>query len=216
MQSPSARFGLLFFSITKLADYDSFVEVLLRKRIATLETADAYSEELFRFLYIKAHYLYVSPSPIVDQCWHCLLLLPLLYKRVCTILLSAQNARQYEEGIITHDPLGGDNQFARNKRYETAQSHYAFMFPEGPAAAGVWPKKYHERTPERNSPMKRKRDVIEDVNNTEVHVLPLDSEGHTGVDQVIPQIQWQPSTVLKLSIPSEVCLKLPILQVLKQ
>jgi hypothetical protein len=160
MQSPSAQFSSLLGNITKLGDYDSFMEVLSRKCLASPENADAYGEELFRFLYLKALYIKVSPSPTVDQCWHCLLLFPLMYKQVCKILLSAQNALDFEEGIISHDPLGGDNQFAQNKRYETALMQYRIHFPSGPLVAGIWPERSAEH---KTRGMKRTHDDVDNA-----------------------------------------------------
>lgn len=144
MQATEPYFASLLENVTELADFDIFMEVLTRKRNTTSDRIEAYSTELFRFLYLKSLSLNLSPSPIIDRCWHCLLLMPQLYKKVCKLLQPAKTVTgiKYEDGIIPHDPLGGDNRFARNKRYLKTLSQYAIHFPSGPLVAEVWPQVY--------------------------------------------------------------------------
>jgi small ubiquitin-related modifier len=178
--STTTQFSLLFSSVTKLREYDSFLELISRKRIALPARIERFSEELFRFLFLKALHLNVSPSPVIDQCWHCLLLFPLLYKQSCKILLNSEDALAYEEGIITHDPLGGDKQFARNIRYATALTQYKIYFPYGPIAAEAWPNSYDDGTGARAAlrSVKRMHDQIEDSDSSDSDAQPDEDMVH--------------------------------------
>jgi hypothetical protein len=133
-------FGKALKAITELADYDVFLECLRRA-----DLSEPQSVELFRFLYIKARHANVSPSPEVDQCWHRLLLLPQLYKKVCGLLLVGKGTIAFEDSIIPHDPLAGDNQYARNRRYANALTLYPTLFPDGPLVPELWPVVYGEQ-----------------------------------------------------------------------
>lgn len=131
-------------SISKLGEYDSFMEYLRRKN-----QTESHSMELFRFLHIKAFSPQVSPSPVVDLTWRSLLLFPLLYKQACKLLLACKNAHNYEEEIIPHDPFGGDNQYARDKRYANTLEQYALRFPGGPTLKELWPTQHGGSEPGR-------------------------------------------------------------------
>jgi hypothetical protein len=63
----------------EIADSDSYLECLRRANVT-----DVRSVELFRFLYLRGRHANVSPSPVAEEYWHRLLLLPLMCKKVCT------------------------------------------------------------------------------------------------------------------------------------
>jgi hypothetical protein len=141
-QNYQMSFGKVLKAITELPDYDVFLECLRRA-----DLTEPLSVELVRFLYIKARHANVSPSPEVDRCWHHLLLLPQLYKKVCEMLLVGKGTITFEDAIIPHDPLGGDNQYARNRRYVSALALYPTFFPDGPLVPELWPAVYGEQQP---------------------------------------------------------------------
>lgn len=139
MTTTEQSFESVLVSITKLRDHNSFMEYLRRQ-----DQTESHGLELFRFLYIKAFSAQVSPSLAVDRTWCSLLHFSLLYKQICKLLLACKDTVEYEEGIIPHDPLEGDNQYARNKRYANALEKYAVHFPGGPVQKDVWPEKYED------------------------------------------------------------------------
>lgn len=130
-------FDAVLKSVSDLDGYDAFMECLRRK-----DLTEQHGEELFRFLRLKAFDEQVSPSPVIDTCWHMLLLLPLLYVKVCELLVRGKKTLAYERGIIPHNPLGGDNQFARSRRYANTLRLYVEHFPEGAVLPEVWPSTY--------------------------------------------------------------------------
>lgn len=84
-------------------------------------------EELFRYLYLLAGtssdgVIRSSPSYFVDQAFHCLLLDPVLYWKVCDEILSTQGkeADEVKMRALPHDPLGDrgdDDDGLREARY---------------------------------------------------------------------------------------------------
>ena len=78
---------------------------------------DEIIEELFRYLYIlslhsaSSEVVEVSPSALVDKAFHCLLLNPVLYFKVCDEILSLQDKMtdKYPIRVLPHNPLGGDD-----------------------------------------------------------------------------------------------------------
>lgn len=67
----------------------------------------------------------------MDNAWHCLLLLPVFYRIVCHTLLD-------KDELIDHDPLGGDNVIAQQKRYSRCLEIYYSKFNEIPPSS-YWP-----------------------------------------------------------------------------
>lgn len=60
------------------------------------------------------------------------------------MLLACKDALEYEEDVIPHDPLEGDNQYAQDKRYANTLEQYATRFPAGPVLKDLWPEKFQE------------------------------------------------------------------------
>lgn len=106
----------------KRVDLVPLLRQLQSERGLPLEAAKAHIQELLRFLVLKAlardgeergSKLTLSPSFLVDQAWHELLLRPRLYADVCSALGCAH--------VIDHDPLGG-------KVRAAATSHACALF----------------------------------------------------------------------------------------
>jgi hypothetical protein len=149
-------FGKALKAITELADYHVFLECLRRA-----DLSEPQSVELFRFLYIKARHANVSPSPEVDQCWHRLLLLPQLYKKVCGLLLVGKGTIAFEDSIIPHDPLAGDNQYARNRRYANALTLYGEQ--QAAASSAGLKRNREESDVEADSALQEKKKSSNDI-----------------------------------------------------
>ena len=124
--------------IQNLAQFNIFMETLSRQRENEDTDLDELTLELFRFLFLRTSYL-VSPSLRTDMAWHTLLLLPRLYTQICKILLSSTDATLWtEDGIIDHDPLGGDNKYAQHQRYALLLTKYKDVFGKA-APEQYWP-----------------------------------------------------------------------------
>jgi hypothetical protein len=109
--------------------------------------------EFKRFIALKALYRdtncsYLSPSFIVDEVWHKILLLPAHYYRLCNCLLHAE----CKERIIDHNPDGSLEGAPQLERYQRTLDAYRLFFKEDPPAH-MWPK------PEQLSSMTKKHAV---------------------------------------------------------
>lgn len=164
MQSET-HFNVLLEAIVDFHDFETFLELLTRHEIATKKNAKSHSVELIRFLFLKAWFSDISPSPVVDRCWHALMLMPVLYVKMCKKLLSIEGTQKYDEEIISHDPLGGDNKFARDRRYTTCLAKYGLIFSSGFLLATIWPEDYEGTDNPEFVGRKRQRDTQEDDEN---------------------------------------------------
>ena len=129
-------------------DFSNLKEFLVRKEDFTLDSTDMVLEELFRYLYLLTEYtqnvdIKISPSKLVDQAFHCLLLDPMLYHQICDALLTLNKKDHNERPIrlLPHNPLNGDDNEARKDRYENTLQLYADKFGH-PAPVTFWPKEY--------------------------------------------------------------------------
>ena len=92
--------------LNALGEILPITDLFLRSSLCnTKQEANHLARELSRFLAIKAHdrdldYKHFSPSKLVDDAWHVLILQPKKYYTLCMELCGA---------IIDHDPLGGDD-----------------------------------------------------------------------------------------------------------
>ena len=116
-------------TITMNSSYENLLEAIRRKSLCTIEEMSNLPLELFRFLYLKSKHN-VSPSLIVDNAWHCLLLFPAFYQTVCRALLT-------EDVLIDHDPFGGDNVIAQQKRYARCLEMYKSEFNQTQKRRGL-------------------------------------------------------------------------------
>ena len=103
-------------------------------------------EELFRYLYLLADsssdgVIRSSPSYFVDQAFHCLMLDPILYWKVCDEILSLQGKDKVEVSVrlLPHDALGGtgDDKGPRKARYTNTLVQYKKTFGED-APLNLW------------------------------------------------------------------------------
>lgn len=103
-------------------------------------------EELFRYLYLLAGsssdgVIRSSPSYFVDQAFHCLMLDPLLYWKVCDELLNlhGKDSAEVQMRLLPHDGLGGkgDDEEPRRARYTNTLAQYKAAFGEDPLLA-IW------------------------------------------------------------------------------
>jgi hypothetical protein len=115
---------------------------------ADAAVARALLVELFRFLRLAARHrdARLSPSPAVDAAWHQLLLLPVLYYRVCEAAAGgggeAAPARTGADVLVPHSTAGAlDPAPARRARYEAALAAYTAEYLTPPPEA-VWPRDY--------------------------------------------------------------------------
>lgn len=109
--------------------------------VASNQFAKKLLEELFRYLYLLADsssdgVIRSSPSYFVDQAFHCLMLDPLLYWKVCDEILNLQGKDINEVGVrlLPHDALGGtgDDEEPRKARYTNTLVQYKATFGEDP------------------------------------------------------------------------------------
>eukprot|EP01032_Pedospumella_encystans_P011970 gene11970-13884_t len=118
--------------------------------VASKENPNLYAkqllEELFRYLYLLADsssdgVVRSSPSYFVDQAFHCLLLDPVLYWKVCDEILNMQGkiADELKVRVLPHDVLGGvgDDEKPRKVRYFDTLDQYKETFGEDPPLA-IW------------------------------------------------------------------------------
>lgn len=94
-------------------------------------------KEYERFMELKAaakdwNAELLSPSPLVDLVWHAHALDTRRYPAEC---------RSAFKRVIHHDPDGGEDRAARQKRYEATLRRYKRRFKAEPPPA-VWPKAY--------------------------------------------------------------------------
>ena len=101
-------------------------------------------EELFRYIYLLADnssdgVIRSSPSYFVDQAFHCLMLDPSLYFRVCREILSMQGQDGVDIPALPHDALGGqgDDSEPRKARYLDTLDRYKKIFGQDPPLA-LW------------------------------------------------------------------------------
>ncbi len=77
-----------------------------------------------------------SPSYFVDQAFHCLLLDPVLYWKVCDEILNMQgkSANEVKVRVLPHDVLGGegDDEKPRKVRYHDTLAQYKETFGVDP------------------------------------------------------------------------------------
>jgi len=124
----SATFDACLEEIAKIDGYAKFLKAVVRSGASRSGMEQIHTTELFRFLFLNAAEPEVSPSGLVDQAWHTLLLDPLFYVQVCRVLLRRPGAHAYVEGIIGHDSLAGEDNAAQKKRYETCLQMYRAVF----------------------------------------------------------------------------------------
>mmetsp|Transcript_15569 Transcript_15569/g.26060 ORF Transcript_15569/g.26060 Transcript_15569/m.26060 type:complete len:218 (-) Transcript_15569:72-725(-) len=124
----SATFDTCLEEIAKIDGYAKFLKAVVRSGASRSGMEQIHTTELFRFLFLNAAEPEVSPSGLVDQAWHTLLLDPLFYVQVCRVLLRRPGAHAYVEGIIGHDSLAGEDNAAQKKRYETCLQMYRAVF----------------------------------------------------------------------------------------
>ena len=94
------------------------------------------ARELVRFLALasEAAPFSLSPSPLVDEAWHMLILSTEVYPQVCGAIGRG--------GLIGHDPRREfDDEREKRQRYERSLAAYASRFMES-APAEVWPPGY--------------------------------------------------------------------------
>jgi ubiquitin len=94
------------------------------------------ARELVRFLALasEAAPFSLSPSPLVDEAWHTLILSTEVYPQICGAIGRG--------GLIAHDPRREfDDEREKRQRYERSLAAYAGRFMES-APAEVWPPGY--------------------------------------------------------------------------
>ena len=94
------------------------------------------ARELVRFLALasEAAPFSLSPSPLVDEAWHTLILSTEVYPQICGAIGRG--------GLIAHDPRREfDDEREKRQRYERSLAAYASRFMES-APAEVWPPGY--------------------------------------------------------------------------
>ena len=98
-------------------------------------------EELFRYLYLLADnssdgVTRSSPSYFVDQSFHCLMLDPVLYFRVCDeiLIMQGKDASETKCRVLPHDALGGTeaDTHPREVRYKETLVRYKETFHVDP------------------------------------------------------------------------------------
>eukprot|EP01032_Pedospumella_encystans_P010999 gene10999-12828_t len=103
-------------------------------------------EELFRYLYLLAdsstdEVVRTSPSYSIDQAFHCLLLDPVLYWKVCNEILNmrGKDVDDMDMRVLPYDALGGkgDDEGPAKARYIYALVKYKETFGEDPPTA-LW------------------------------------------------------------------------------
>eukprot|EP01032_Pedospumella_encystans_P011969 gene11969-13883_t len=103
-------------------------------------------EELFRYLYLLAdtstnEIVRTSPSHSIDQAFHCLLLDPVLYWKVCNEILNmkGKDVDDMDMRILPYDALGGkgDDEGPAKARYTNTLTKYKETFGEDTPTA-LW------------------------------------------------------------------------------
>jgi hypothetical protein len=107
--------------------------------------ADYLLEELFRYLYLLARYrvgtpIQVSPSELVDQAFHVLLLDPELYYDICDSLmtLNGQDAIERPKRVLPHNAKGGEDRAQQMIRLQQTHEDYVTVFHHAPPE-NIWP-----------------------------------------------------------------------------
>jgi ubiquitin len=103
---------------------------------ARVRDAARIARELVRFLALASETaaFSLSPSPLVDEAWHKLILSTEVYPKVCGAIGRG--------GLIAHDPLREfDDEREKRQRYERTLAVYASRFMES-APAEIWPRDY--------------------------------------------------------------------------
>lgn len=136
-------------------NFKTIKELFIRKHVINSRNdATILLEHLFRFLYLHSisieneDEITLSPSGIVDEAWHCLLLDPVLYYKISGKLLELSRKPQ---GILPHNPLNGDDRHARDQRYKKALDLYKKTFDyDDNIYVEYWPDNYYifKETPE--------------------------------------------------------------------
>ena len=99
--------------------------------------------ELFRFLCIRAVYGdNVSPSGILDDVWHSVILDTVLYQRLCRLVideLQSENLCGVSHNIISHSKLASlDSSEMKDKRYKEGCMVYKMIYGK-PIDRKLWP-----------------------------------------------------------------------------
>jgi hypothetical protein len=129
----------------------------------------------------------LSPSTVVDEVWHAMLLFPMDYSDLCDAILPRNSSSR----LIDHNPLGGDDMEAREVRYQETRVLYEKTFRELPPS-DIWGSNEtegkKEATPEVTS---RKRARVEKTvqDDGEIHIVIRDpswQEMHFRVKRTTP------------------------------
>ena len=96
--------------------------------------------ELRRFLFLKIQLKdydakFLSPSSLVDEGWHALMLFPRIYRDLCSEL--KEITKHAGDGLIDHNPLGGKDEHARRVRILRTLDEYENVYGFTPPSA-LW------------------------------------------------------------------------------
>lgn len=140
-----------------LESYDySTVKKTLSNNYDNNDDIESIIEELKRFLALKVFEKdfnadILTPSHIIDEAWHSLILDPLSYTLLCQQL--SNNKSDPKEYIINHNQHGGDDIKNNKKRYEKTLMLYKEYFGQAPPLM-IWPT---NSTINRITPMKERK-----------------------------------------------------------
>jgi hypothetical protein len=105
------------------------------------------ARELVRFLVLasEAATFSLSPSPLVDEAWHTLILSTEIYPQICSAIGRG--------GLIGHDPRREfDDEREKHQRYERTLAAYASRFMAS-APAEFWPPNHLAPLPPQPQPL---------------------------------------------------------------
>ena len=123
-----------------------FANKVIRPVIPNESHFDLIMVELLRFFYIKSHINDdISPSGLIDQVWHVLLLYPKFYITVCCLIAKQELQLKMDKitmnTIIDHNPLGAhdDQLVARKERYACTLKLLKSTFNDQHVFPLAWP-----------------------------------------------------------------------------
>ena len=130
---------MIKLSDTLFEECGTLMQYIEREKIGPAGKTVELVKELIRFLSLKAVFYdtnarLLSPSRVIDEAWHALMLQPVLYVSICDRLLPRTVS---SPRIIDHNPLGGTSS-DRGKRYFRTLGRYLETFDEQPPAE-FWP-----------------------------------------------------------------------------
>lgn len=121
--------------IRKLQGFPAYMSSVAKK-VPWLNITHLLTELLnFFTLKVTAGPLELSPSPLIDLAWHELLLRPVLYRKVCNVILA--------DHLVDHEPDGADDSDeVIRARYDTTLVLYKKAFAPLVPDEIIWPPMY--------------------------------------------------------------------------